>query len=116
MAKLIKLMSISTKFLDILCEVIHKYGVSEFFRVPGRRNGTMDSQCARNTHVDSSFQPWNYSQDQTREFVFANARSQSSGSPEPIPLRVSKLAFEKQNKQKSEAQMVMGHIMMPASG
>lgn len=35
----------------------------------------MDSQCARKTHVDSSFQPWNYSQDQTREFVFANARS-----------------------------------------
>lgn len=76
----------------------------------------MDSQCARNIHVDSSFQHWNYSQDQTKELVFANARSQSSGSQEPVPLRVSKLAFEKQSKQKSEAQMVIGHIMMmPAS-
>lgn len=52
----------------------------------------IDSWHARKIHLDSLCQPQTYFQDQTRDPVFAKARSQSSGLPEP--LRVSKLAYE----------------------
>lgn len=98
MANLIKLMSILPDVLGVLCSITHKYRVSEFFRKPGRSIRTIDSLCTRIIHLDSSYQPWNYSQDQTRELVFPNARSQSDGFQESVPPRVSKLAFKKQSK------------------